>query len=212
MTYFELDLLKGECVPVKSQPIIVAVALVPLLVVLLLVAGMLMGSVREGITVAGKEKQLLRLGKQIEALAGEVAYTKSRTMAIGQSNAEMADVEKQILLQVQYTPIFKTVAGELPENLVLTTFDVVPMVRQKNRPDPNDQTRMITSVVTERTIHITVCDVAEGESVSNYVMALRQSPAMSWMIESIEPTARNSASIAGREVVSYDIDCKLLPQ
>ncbi len=212
MTYFQIDLLKGQCLPTKSKPIVVALAIVPLLIVLLVLAGMLMSSVQGGIVVAGKEKQLLRLDKEIGALAGDVAYVKARNQAISQSRTETTDIEKHATTQVQYTPILQAVAFELPENLVLTSLDVVPRSRQKNRPHPDEPNRMITTVSTERTIHITVCDVADGQPVSAYVLSLRQSPALSWLIEKIEPTARDADRIAGREVVSYDIDCRLLPR
>jgi hypothetical protein len=212
MTYFEIDMLKGAHVPTKSQPLAVALAMVPIIVLLLILVAVLLESVQGGINLTTREKQLARVDRQVAGLAGEVAYVARRNAAISQSQAEMADVEGQVARQIQYTPILRAAAEELPENLLMTNLEVVSQSRQRNIPHPEEPNRMITTFVIERAIHITVCDVADGGTVSDYVGALHNSEAMNWLIEDIEPTGRDSTRIAGHEVVSYDIDCRLLPR
>jgi hypothetical protein len=212
MTRFEIDMLMGAGLPPKVQPVKMAMAVAPLVILMLVSIGLLSEHHRKGIVLASKEAELVGLVQKISARVDDVIFREKVNADIGKSNAYLKEAVDGLGRQTQFTPIVTALAEHLPEDLVFSKISIERREIRKSVRDPSDPLRTTNRMVVSRTMHIVICDITNNESgreIQDYVTALHESEGLGPLIEDIRIISRRDDRLERHDVISYQIDCDL---
>ena len=178
---YEIDLLKGEGIPIRSRPGGIAFACLGIAVPLIVGIAMASIYIEHRVAASVQMQQLGRLRQAIAAL--EPALETKRTL-VGRRAAGMdllGDVKTALTRQAQWSPLLETVVDNLPENLVLTKLQARRNMVQHRVPAKNDPEMKIDISVPVRALDIGVCgqdEYAAANAVRSFQDRLRSSPVL----------------------------------
>lgn len=211
---FTIDLLKGAGLPKKSRPLVVAMAMVPLLIPL-------MGTVvlaacwQHNQTLMQTQQKIIDDNQlKINASADDLAYYTQANTKLFTLRQQLEDVELGLRYRIQVSDILKTLTESLPDNLVLNRLDLSRMDQQKKETDKLTGNVRQTLVI-HRKLRVEVGGISQDQidaSADEYVQKLRSCERLKDRVESIQIVARNNGSMDGHPCAFYEIECVLKEQ
>jgi hypothetical protein len=211
---FTIDLLKGAGLPKKSRPVVVAMAMIPLLIPL-------MGTVvlaacwQHNRTLMQTQQKIINDNQiKINASADDLAcYTRANAKILT-LRQQLEDVDMGLQYRVQISDILRALTESLPDNLVLTRLDMNRMDQQKKETDKATGNVRQTLVI-QRKLRVEVGGVLQDQtdvSADEYIQKLRSCENLKGLVESIQIVARNNGSLDGQNCAFYEIECLLKEQ
>ncbi len=211
---FTIDLLKGQGLPRKSRPIVIALAAVPLLIPVLAVfatAACWQFNYQE---IASKKSIINdNLKKVAECQADLDAYMQTQRK-ITEIHQQFGDVARALNFRIQATPLLTDMVAAIPDSLILTGLEMPRSDLRKKVADEKTQNVTYQTVV-QRKIKLSVAgpsNPSTDQSVQTYIQSLRQSAAISRVAQDIGIAARKAAQIDDQPMSIYEIECMLKEQ
>ncbi|MEN6307429.1 MAG: hypothetical protein ABFD91_06700 [Anaerohalosphaeraceae bacterium] len=211
---FTIDLLKGSGLPKKSRPVVVALAMVPLLIPL-------MGSVvlaacwQHNRTLMQTQQKVIDDNcLKIETAADDLAYYTQTNHQIFALQQQLDDVDSGLRYRMQMSELLVTITESLPENLVLTKLDLVRTDQQKKETEQTTGNARQVLVI-QRMIRLNVGGAANSDTdtaAEQYIQKLQSSKSLKNVVNDIRIVARNNGQIEGRPCAFYEIECLLKEQ
>jgi hypothetical protein len=196
---FQIDLLKGEGRPVKSEPWAVALACAPSLIPLV-TAVILIGSyIGYGIDIRNAQDQIAKNDAKIAAMT---EARGKRDLAQGQIDAatkSVGEIAAAVKTHMQWSDILNDVSQSVPENKVV-------IYKLTATRDNKGQAAVKTC---RFTLLIGVYDLGEagGKSIQKFIDTMKSSKVLGPRIDSIRPVSNQSGTFGVREVPVFDIEC-----
>ena len=160
---FTIDLLKGSGLPKKSRPVVVALAMVPLLIPL-------MGSVvlaacwQHNRTLMQTQQKVIDDNRhKIETAADDLAYYTQNNNRKFTLQQQLVDVDAGLRYRIQVSDMLTALTESLPDNLVIAKFDLVRTDQQKKETDKaTGNARQV--LVIQRVIRLNIGGAANGDT------------------------------------------------
>lgn len=211
---FTIDLLKGSGLPKKSRPVVVALAMVPLLIPL-------MGSVvlaacwQHNRTLMQTQQKVIDDNRhKIETAADDLAYYTQTNNRIFTLQQQLVDVDAGLRYRIQVSDMLTALTESLPDNLVIAKLDLVRTDQQKKETDKaTGNARQV--LVIQRVIRLNIGGAANGDTdaaAEQYIQKLQASENLKRVVEDIRIVARNNGQMEGRPCTFYEIECLLKEQ
>lgn len=211
---FTIDFLQGKGLPTQGRPIIVAIAIVPLLIPLMTAAVTAVCCVQNR-TMIETHNHIIRDNQQKMAALGEdlAAHNAIRNQIAG-LQGKLEQIDKALRYRIQTTPIWVELITSLPDNLIITQFDLMRSDQHKKQTDAKTGgVQYITSV--QRKLKLTVggsSNATTDQSAEQYVQALRSSKGLSAWFNGVQIIARSNGVLEGQNCALYEIECNLKEQ
>jgi hypothetical protein len=211
---FNIDLLKGKGLPQKTHPLLTAAAampfIIPVLVTILTAASWhfkenLMET--ESRILEENKKQTQRLEKDMRE------YQRLQTSILG-ARHEIRNVEEALQMEMPATPILLELVEALPSKIIINKLELnyTPVRRKQIDPKTNQATY---GRVVERTLRIVVAgpnNLDSDKASDEYLQKLRRGKVLSAITKEMGIISRHEAEIDGKQMILYEIQCKLLEQ
>jgi hypothetical protein len=204
---YEIDLLQGEGVPIRSRPGGIAFACMIIAVPLILGAAMVTIYLEHHVAVSVQSQQLTRLHQAVAALAPALEAQKSHGVHV------LADVKTALAGYTQWSPILGTVIDCLPRGLILTKLGATQNVVQRQVPDRSDPEK--TTAVSVPVCALQICVAGHDEDVAyravrEFQDRLRGSAGLGSRIDALR-VSQESQTLDGQSAVSYELNCTFKP-
>ncbi len=202
---FEIDLLNGEGLPVKSQPWAIALVAAPFLIPLVAVVILVSCYVTDGMEIRSKQEQTLKINAKLAemtATRSERDTAQAQIVAAAKSSQEIALSVKG---RMQWSDVVSEISNHRPGDLVLYK---VSANREKVATKPDESGKLRSSY--KFTIMMgAYADIGStgGASVRQFIDSVKSSTVLGPRIESIKPVSNQTGTFQGRNVAVYDIEC-----
>jgi len=211
---FTIDLLKGQGLPRKSQPVVIALAAIPFLIPVLAAIATAACWQFNHHEIASKKSVIDdNLKKVAECQADLDTYAQTQRK-IAEINQQFGEVAKALNLRIQATPLLTDIVAAIPDLLILTELKMPRSDLQEKVTDEKTQNLTYVKVV-QRKIILSVAGLSNpstDQSVQTYIQSLRQSAAISRAAQDIGIAARKALTIDGQSMAVYEIECVLKEQ
>ncbi len=206
---FTIDLLKGQGVPMKSSPGGIAIAAITVAVPLT-VAIIMFGFYLNDITTASiKEQEVARCQAEIDKLSGAVEMQESLEKEKIVYGDALSEVKSSIRRYIQWTPVLVTLVENMPNSVVLTALEVRQDSVRKKVPKKDTPQELIEANVPVKILRMSVSGRPKydcNKDVRDFQERLNASAFLGPKLENII-VSRESETLEGRDVPSYEIDC-----
>lgn len=210
---FNIDLLKGQGLPVKTKPqgiaIFVATFAVPALVAILL-GGYY---VRNQVLVSVQKQKIISFENQTKKLADALKLKESFEKDKNTVNVCMTDVSDYLRGHFQWTPVLVTLVENLPDSVVLTNLEIKKS-SIKRKPAKGETVKKGDVTIPVRTLKMRVSATPSYNSeleVRAFRDKLRASKVLGPKLDDIVIASQGHDTLDGRDVVCFDIDCVFKP-
>lgn len=212
---FQIDLLKGQGIPQKSEPmgilIGIATAFVPVVLAIILY-GMYSHNV---IVTKFKQQDVVKLEQNISKLSGALETQKNLDRKRHFYNTCLSEVKSSIDKYTQWSPMLAILLEEMPSSIVLKGLEVQHEKVQKNSSGEKDIFNPLNSQeMTVTKLILKISNKGEGdyaEQVKDFRNRLYASPAFGSKLENIV-FSRETEQNNGIETISYKIECLFKPE
>jgi len=211
---FTIDLLKGQGVPMKSSPegiaIVAATVIVPFIVAIVMFGFYL----HDKTTALIKKQEIARYQAEIDSLSGAVQMLKSLEKAKSLYGDCLSEVKSSISRYIQWSPVLVTMVENMPNSVVLTELEVMQNSVRKKVPQKGNPQQMIEANVPVRVLRMSVSGSPQyncDKAVSDFRGSLLSSAFLGPKLENIV-FSRESKTLKGRDITSYEIDCIFKPR
>ena len=211
---FTIDLLNGQGLPLKTKPGGVVIVAVTAILPVLLAIGTVGIYLHNGIVLSTKEREIVKSKEMIDkfsdALEQREALMKEKIIYDGC----LSEISSSIKNYTQWSPILTTVIKNMPESIALTSLEVERKSVKKQVPDKDNPKQRKQIEVLYRILRLSVrgepqrdCD----EDVRKFQDRLRTSALLGPRLDTIR-VSRDSETIDGWDVFSYEITCTFKPR
>lgn len=211
---FTIDLLKGKGLPVKSRPIVVAIAAVPLLIPLMATAVMAVCCLQNRAMIQARQNIIQDNQQKITAFADDLKHYRDVNKQAFDIQSRLDDVNKALSYRIQTTPLLVQLTENLPDNLTVTKLDLTRAdQRKKETDDKTGNSRYVTCV--QRKLKLVVGGTTNAntdQSAEQYVQSLRNSKSLSGWFGDIQIVSRSNGTIDKQNCAFYEIECNLKEQ
>lgn len=210
---YEIDMIKGEGIPIRSRPRGIAFACLVIIVPLL--AGLVAASIYcDGeVAISIRQQQLERLeggiAKLSEALQKKEALEKEQTQII----SLLSNVQKGLASHTQWSPILEALVTSTPDVLTLLRLETRMETLQRKVAAKDDPARKIEIGVPARALKI---GVGSHDKRGSYdvVRGLREdlqsSPVVGPLLDAVT-VSQNAGMLDGQDAVQYELNCTFKP-
>ena len=210
---FTIDLLNGQGIPLKTKPGgIVIVALTTVLPVLLAI-GTLGFYLNNKVILSLKEREIVKSEARIDIFSDALEQREAIMREKITYESCLSEIRSSIKNYTQWSPILTTVVEYMPESIVLTSLEVERNSIKKKVPNKDNPEEMKEIEVPVRVLRLSVqggpqsnCD----EAVRDFQDHLRTSAHLGPKLETVR-VSRDSETIEGQDVFSYEITCVFKP-
>jgi len=210
---YEIDLLKGEGIPVKSRPKDIAIASVMIIVPAVIAIVMFSLYLRNKITISILNKEIIRCEAEINKLSDVVEAQKLLDEEKSIVSSCISEVGSSLGRHTQWSPILAKVVENIPPSVSLTNLNIKQRTIKKKVPSKDDPEKMVDVQFLTRTLHMSVHGSAQPDcdkAVREFRERLLSSPFLGPKLENI--TVAQKYGIAdGQGTVSYEIDYTFKP-
>lgn len=208
---YEIDLLKGEGIPIRSRP--GGTVLACLIVVVPLLLGLTMANLYlDGRVVLSIQRQQLgRLVVGLETLSQAVKRTESLEQEKTRATARLSEIKVALGGYTQWSATLATLIESLSDPLVLTQVEGRRDIVRRKVPAKEDPTRTVDGSVAARTLRLSVGGqqaAATSQAVRSLQDNLRSSPVIGPVLNTIT-VSQNTALLDGQEAILYELECAL---
>ena len=210
---YEIDLLKGEGVPIRSRP--GGIAFACLVIAVPLIAGIAMISIylEHRVATSVQSQQLTRLRRVTAALSGALETKRSLEDQKTLGAHLLGDVKTALTRHTQWSTTLTTVIDCLPEALILTKLAATRDTVRREMPSPDNPDVMITANIPVRSLQVRVAGRHEDtayRAVRAFQDRLRTSATLASRIDTLT-VSQESEFLDGESVVSYELICAFKP-
>ncbi|MBM4025013.1 MAG: hypothetical protein FJ280_06335 [Planctomycetes bacterium] len=212
-TKYIIDLLKGEGVPIRSQPGGIAFACLIVVVPFLVGVGATSVYLDGQVVIAIQSQQARKLATAIEGLAGAVQKKEALEREKAKAFSCLSDVKAALDGRTQWSPILTYLGENLSETLVLTKLEARRNTVRYRVPARDAPARNVEANVPVWELRIGVCGTdkeSSSEAVRKLQDSLRCSPTMGPMLDTIT-VSQNAMLLDNREAVLYELHCVCKP-
>jgi len=211
---FTIDLLKGQCIPIKGRPESVAVTAATFAVPVIVAIVMFGFYLSNGVVISVQKQRIVGYEANIDKLSDATELQKSfeqEKKAIGNC---LSEVSSAIGRHTQWSPILVTMVKNMPDSMVLTKLEVKEHSVRRKVPKRNDPGKMVDISVPVRTLQMSISGSPQHDcdrAVRDFRNSLRSSSLLGPKLEDIR-VSQKSDTLEGQRVVSYEIDCIFKPE
>ena len=208
MMMYRIDLLKGQGVPPRPQPLGVALSVATVAVpevVLLVLIGLALDT---RITTAVRQRELTKVRTSLDRTAEALKQRESLQETKADATLRLREVKDLLARHTPWTEILTAIAEYMPPSLTLTSVTVRQEQARTKKLGPTKAGKTDPPVPVRR-MEIRVCDegrAADSEDVRVFRDHLYRCPAMESRLEPIEVT-QEPGRLGDREVIYYRLDC-----
>jgi hypothetical protein len=201
---YQIDLLKGEGRPVKSEPWAVALVGAPSLIPLITAVVLIGSYIGNGIAISNAREQMTRIDARIAAMSETKQKRDTARGQIESGASCVGEIAAAMKMHMQWSDIISDVSRSVPANVVIyklaATRDTRGQATGKTNP-------------VKFTLLIGAYDTGEagGKSIQKFIDTLKTSKVLGPKIDSIRPVSNQNGTFAGRDVAVLDIQCDLKP-
>jgi Tfp pilus assembly protein PilN len=210
---FTIDLLKGQCIPIKSGPegIVVAAAtfVVPVIVTIIALGCYLHTRIVTSIQQYG----LITYENKINALSEAVELQESFEKEKIAYSSGLQEVAASIGRHTQWSPVLVELASNMPDSMIMTGLEVKQDSLRQTIPKKDDPQQMVSVSVPVRTLSMNVSGNSQydcDKAVRDFRDRLRSSDSFGTKLENIR-VSQKLDTLGGKDVVSYQIECIFKP-
>jgi len=211
---FTIDLLKGQGVPLKSSPGGIAIAAITIAVPLYVLI-MMFGFYMNDITyISVKEQEIVRCQSEIDKLSDAVKLHESLEKEKILYSACLSEVKSSIEKYEQWSPVLVTLVKNMPNSVMLTGLEVRQDSVAKKVPKPDNPQEMVDGSVPINILRMSISGGPQydcNKEVRDFQDRLQSSDFLGPKLENIV-VSRESETLKGRDVASYEIDCVFKPR
>jgi len=211
---FKIDLLKGQGLPLKSSPGGIAIVAVTISVPLWILIMMFGFHVDDKTYMSIREQEIGRYQSGIDKLSDAVKQHKSLEKDKVLYDACLAEVKSSIGKYVQWSPVLVTLVENMPNSVMLTELEVRQDSVRRKVPKPDNPQEMIESSVPFNILHMSISGGPQydcNKEVRDFQDRLQTSAFLGPKLENIV-VSRESETLKGQDVASYEIDCVFKPR
>ena len=211
---FTIDLLKGQGVPLKSSPGGIAITAITIAIPLYVVIIMFGFYVDDMASISIREQEIVRCQSEIEKLSDTVKLQESLEKEKVLYDACLAEVKSSIGKYVQWSPVLVTLVENMPNSVMLTELEVRQDSVRRKVPKPDNPQEMIESSVPVNILRMSISGGPQydcNKEVRDFQDRLQSSAFLGPKLENIV-VSRESETLKGRDVASYEIDCVFKPR
>lgn len=210
---YEVDLLKGEGVPIRSRP--GGIAFACMVIAVPLIVGIAIASIylEHRVAASVQRQQLTRLQRVIATLSEALETKHALEKQQAASRHLLGDIKTALTGHTQWSGVLTTVVDCLPSTLILTKLAARRDTVRRQVPAKDNPETTIDITVPRRTLHIGVCGYdahAAYQAVRNFQDRLRSSPVLGPYIDTVT-VSQESQTLDGEPVVSYELNCAFKP-
>jgi Tfp pilus assembly protein PilN len=211
---FTIDLLKGQGIPRRSEPIAIAITAIAVAVPLLVSIVMLDRYLQTRTLISIQRQAIMNHQAEIGKLSAVVEMQESFQKEKALITNGLSEVSSCLVRYIQWSPVLVTLVKNMPERMVLTELSVKEesvrrLVSSKGHPN-----EMVNMQVPSRILSLKLrgnsqynCDRA----VRDFRDRLKSSTLLGSRLEDIV-VSQESDRLEERDVVSYSMDCVFKPQ
>jgi hypothetical protein len=161
-----------------------------------------------------KKQEIVRCQSEIDKLSDAVKLQESlEKEKILYSNC-LLEVKSSIGKYIQWSPVLVTLVENMPNSVMLTGLEVRQDSVRKKVPNPDNPQEMIDSSVPVKILRMSVSGGPKydcNKEVRDFQDHLQSSTFLRSRLENIV-VSRESETLEGRDVASYEIDCVFKPR
>ena len=206
---YEIDLLKGEGVPIRSRPGGIAFACLVIAVPLIVGAAMASIYMEHRVATSVQSQQLIRLRRMIAALSPALETKRTLENRQAANRHLLGDIRTALSGYTQWSPVLTTVIDCMPDALILTKIEATRHSVRREVPLPDNPKATTEIVVPVRALQIGVCGYDEQSAyraVRTFQDRLRATPVLGPRIDTVT-VSQQSQVLNGKQVVSYELNC-----
>jgi len=193
----------------KSSPGGIAIAAVTVAVPIIVAIIMFGFYLNDKTTVSIKEREVVRCQTEIDKLSGAVELQQAlEKEKIVYGNC-LSEVKSSISRYIQWSPVLVTLVENMPNSVMLTRLEVREDSVRKKVPKKDNPQEMIEANVPVRILRMSVSGRPKydcNKDVRDFQERLNSSAFLGPKLENIV-VSRESETLEGRDVASYEIDC-----
>jgi hypothetical protein len=205
---FTIDLLKGQGIPIKTMPggmILVAMAFfVPALFTVVLAGNYIHGSI-----VISTQKNLLNdCESKIEQLSAGLEVKQTLDQEAGNIILFLQETADYLDYQIQWSPILKFLAANIPESLTMEQLKVSTVSVTKTVPKRNEPEKKTSVSIPKRTLSIILYGnekAGSNEAALELQRVLQESEILASKIEDARIVSQKADKTKG--VIYYGLHC-----
>jgi hypothetical protein len=207
-----IDLLKGQGIPIKTRPAgasLFAVAVAVPIVVIIVTLG---NYVRGGIMLRNQRRLLTTIQADIFKFTDSVKFKQQAEKRINAVSACFVEVDDTLPQQIQWSPILRELAENMPASLVLSGLNIKTELQNKLVPQRKTPSKMTAIQVPKRVLYINLYGRrtrGSDEAVLKLLGVLNASMVMRERADNIRLVAQ--ATDARQNVMNYVIECVFRP-
>ena len=209
---FEIDLLKGQGIPIKSRRgglvVLCAAFSVPLIVLLLMYVQYIVNSSE----MRKIDQRINERERNMQILADVVRERDRIERECKLLHSCLVDVSKSIKTNVQWSELVRQIIDAVPRSMLLSKLNVKVDSASKTVTGPNNETRTVSYAV--KTLQMSICGdskVDNGPAVKEFMRALSSSKDLKDRLDSSRMTGQQVENLHSVEMMRYDIDCAFKP-
>jgi len=211
---FEIDLLQGQGVPIKSSPKNIAAAAIAFAVPVIISIVMFSVYLKNNISMSIQKGQIANYETKIEELADALELKKSLEQEKATIKASMDEAKSALSRHIQWSPILVELVKNMPDSVILTKLEVKQHFTKRKVPKKDDPEKTVDISVPIRTLRITLNadpQTNSDEAVKNFRNNILASAVIGPKLEDLR-ISQEVETFLGKEFVSYEIDCILKAQ
>lgn len=208
---FTIDLLNGQGIPPKTRPGGVAIVAITAAVPVLLAVGMVGLYQNNKVALSLMERDIARGQAKIDTFSDALEQREALKEEKNAYGTCLSEVSASLKKHTQWSPILTTVIENMPDSVVLTSLEVKRNSVTKEVPSKDDPGKKEEIEVPARVLCLSVSGGPQcREAVRDFQDRLRRSALLGPRLENII-VSRNSETVKGQDVFSYDITCAFEP-
>lgn len=211
---FKIDLLKGQGLPLKSSPGGIAIVAVTIAIPLFILIMMFGFHVNDKTYMSIREQEIVRCQSGINKLSDAVKLQESLEKEKVLYGACLAEVKSSIGKYVQWSPVLVTLVENMPNSVMLTELEVRQDSVRRKVPKPDNPQEMIEGSVPINILRMSISGGPQydcNKEVRDFQDRLQSSAFLGPKLENIV-VSRESETLKGQDVASYEIDCVFKPR
>ena len=210
---FTIDLLKGQGIPIKSGPegigIAAATFMVPVIVAIITIGCYLHTKIVMSIQRYGLTSYENKIDALSEAAKLQESFEKEK---IAYSSG-LQEVSASIGRHTQWSDVLVTLAGSMPDSMIMTSLEVKHDSLRQEVPRKDDPQQTVSVSVPVRTLSMNVSGNSQydcDKAIRDFQDSLRSSQSLGTKLENIR-VSQKIDTLEGQNIVSYQIECIFKP-
>ncbi|MCK4752970.1 MAG: hypothetical protein KAS75_05960 [Planctomycetes bacterium] len=213
---FDIDLLKGQGIPIRSRPEGVAVAIVTVAVPVIIAIVMFGLYLSNEITMSIQKQEIagyevkINSGKLLKAMESQRSFEREKE----NTNSCLSEASENVGKYTQWSPVLMALVENIPSSVVLTKLGIKQQNVRKRVPKKGNPTEMVEVTLPAKILNMKLCGTSRDShdtEIKNFKDRLQSSAYLGPKLEDIK-ISQGFDILNGNDVVAYEIECIFKPQ